>query len=197
MDSGVSERQIGRALAQLASPGEPPAAGVAAALTGAQAASLVELSAGLVARRLGGEDNGSDPEAAARMAELAGRAAELREGLLEAADRDAAAYSEVAKAADVPARADALAGAADPPLAIAERAAETSEAAAEVAARAGAWAFSADAVVASGLAAAAARGAALLVSANLGSGSGDPRLARARDAAERAERSVPDRARNR
>ena len=195
--TGVSQRQIGQALADLASPGEPPAAGVATALAAANAASLVELSAGLVAKRLGGEESGSDPEGAARMTVLAGRAAELRDGLLGAADRDAAAYSEVAKAGDVPSRADALAGAADPPLEIAERAAEAAEAAAEVAVSAGAWAFSADAVVASELAAAAARGAALLVSANLGSGSDDPRLARAREAAGRAERSVPDRSRTR
>ena len=96
-----------------------------------------------------------------------------------------------------PARTDALAAAADPPLEIAECAAEAAEAAAEVAAGAGTWAFGADAVVASELAAAAARGAALLVSANLGSASDDPRLARAREAAERAERSVPDRDRKR
>lgn len=194
---GVSQRQIGQALAELASPGEPPAAGVATALTAANAASLVELSAGLAAKRLSGEENGSDPKTAARLADVAHRATELREGLLEAADRDAAAYSEVAKAADVPGRTDALARAAGPPLQIAELAAETAEAAAEVAARSGTWAFGADAVVASALAATAARGASLLVAANLGSASDDPRLARAREAAARAERSVPDRAGNR
>jgi formiminotetrahydrofolate cyclodeaminase len=197
MADGVSELQIGHALAQLASQGEPPAAGVASALTASHATALVELAAGLAAKRLTADENGSDSEAAASMSALSNRAAEIRQGLLATADSDIVAYGKVAEAADVPSRSHALALAADPPLRIAELAAETAEAAAEVASRSGAWAFGADAVVASELAAAAARGAALLVSANLGSGSEDPRLARARDAAERAERSVPDRPRNR
>ena len=74
--------------------------------------------------------------------------------------------------------------ASDPPLAIAEAAAEVGAAAAEIAA-AGTWPFTPDAIVACELAAAAARGAAELVAANL-AGSSDPRAERARDAAARA-----------
>ena len=85
-------------------------------------------------------------------------------------------------------RARALDRASEPPLAIAECAAEVAEAAAETAA-AGTWAFRADAVVAGELAAAAALGGAELVAANLGGAQGDPRIARARAAAERAARA--------
>ena len=187
--SGVAERQINHALAALASPAEPPAAGVAAALSCAVAGSLLELSAGLSAKRLAEDAEHPDAEGAARMRALAGRAAELRERLLEAADEDIDAYAEVMKA-DASARDAALARAADPPLAVAEYAAEVAEAAAETAGKAGAWAFGADAVVAGELAAAAARGAAALVVTNLGPGSQDARVARAREAAGRAARAT-------
>ena len=62
------------------------------------------------------------------------------------------------------------------------------EAAAETA-QAGTWAFRADAVVAAELAAAAAAGGAELVAANLAGPSEDPRIDRARAAAERAARA--------
>ena len=165
---------------------EPAAAGVATALSGAVAASLVELSAGLAAKRLAEDQEHPDSDLATRMRTLCSRAGELRVRLLEAAEEDAEAYSKVARAEGADDRATALAAAADPPLAIAECAAEVAEAAAETAACARDWAFGADAAVAADLAAAAARGAARLVEANLGSGSDDPRVARAREAAERA-----------
>jgi formiminotetrahydrofolate cyclodeaminase len=166
---------------------------VASALTAAQAASLVELSAGLAAKRIEAESERSDARDAGRMREIAGRAGGLRESLLAAAERDTAAYGAVFEAADRAARTEALALAADPPLQIAECAAETAEAAAEVSTATGTWAFGADAMVAARLAAAAAAGASVLVAANLGSASDDPRVARARDAADRAQRAVPDR----
>ncbi len=186
---GTADRQIGAALDALSSPADPPAAGVAAAVSGALAASLLELSAGLAAKRLAEEADGKDAGAVERMRTLSGRGAELRQRLLEAADEDAAAYAEVARA-DEADRAAALAAAADPPLAIAECAAEVAEAAAETAGVAREWAFGADAAVASELAAAAARGAARLVEVDL-AGSDDPRVARAREAAERASGAVP------
>ena len=103
------------------------------------------------------------------------------------------AYAAVTEAAEKTERAAALGRASDPPLAIAEAAAEVGAAAAEIAA-AGTWPFTPDAIVACELAAAAARGAAGLVAANL-SGSNDPRAERARDAAGRAAvRARPGRA---
>ena len=181
--AGTADRRIREALEALASAADPPAAGVASALTGALAASLVELSAGLAATRLG--DGGSDSGLASRMQELSARAAELREGVLRAADEDVVAYSKVAAAADDTQRAAALAAAADPPLAIAEASAEIAEAASETASAASEWAFGADAAAAAELAAAAARAAARLVDADLGDAD-DPRRGRARDASERA-----------
>lgn len=173
-------------LAALASPAKAPAAGVATALACAAAAALVELTAGLAADRIAAEGAGSGAETEARLRALAGRAGELRERLLVAADDDAQAYAQVTEARDGAARARVLAQASEPPLAIAECAAEVAEAAAETA-RAGTWAFRADAVVASKLAMAAALGAAELVAANLAGRGSDPRTERARAAAERAE----------
>ena len=183
---GVADRKLREALAALASPQEPPAAGVAVALAGALAASQVELSASLAARRLGGDPERLDPEGAERMTVAAGRAGELRTQLLRAADEDVEAYGHIARAEDSGGKAEALAAAADPPLAIAEIGAELAEVAAETAASSAGWAFAADAAVAGELAAAVARGAARLVEANLDEDSGDPRLAGARDAAARA-----------
>lgn len=176
------------ALAALASPARAPAAGVATAIACAAAAALVELTAGLAANRIAAEGAGARAETEARLRGLVGRAGELRERLLLAADDDAHAYAQVTEARDGAARARALAQASEPPLAIAECAAEVAEAAAETAG-AGSWAFRADAVVASKLAMAAAVGAAELVVANLAGRSSDPRAERARAAAERAERA--------
>lgn len=187
---GVGERTIEQALSELASPEHAPAAGVATALSCAHAAALTELAAGLAAKRLSEDESNPDAEAADRMDELSERAAILRQRLLEVADADVEAYSAVARAADVPSRAESLARAADPPLAIAVAGSEIADAASEVASRSGAWAFGADAVVAAGLAAACARGAAVLVAANLGAASDDPRIEQAREAADRASEAA-------
>jgi formiminotetrahydrofolate cyclodeaminase len=182
--SGLADRRVRETLAALASRAQPPAAGVASALAAAAAAALVELTAGLAADRTAAEHAGAE----GRLRALADRAGELREELLASADDDAQAYADVMDAQDAGARARALSRASDPPLAIAECAAEVAEAAAETA-LAGSWAFTADAVVASSLAMAAAQGGAELVGTNLAGRSYDPRLARARAAAERAERA--------
>ena len=186
--TGFADQRVRAALAAIAARAEPAAAGVASALTCATAASLAELSAGLAADRLAAE-RGAGDGAEARMRALATRASELRELLIAAADDDCEAYAAVGAARDAADRARALALASDPPLAIAEIAAELAEVAAEIAA-AGSWAFSADAFVAGKLAAAAARAGEEMVAANLVGRDDDPRVTRARAAAERAGRAA-------
>lgn len=184
----LADRRVREALAALASRAQPAAAGVASALSCAAAAALVELTAGLAADRLASEGSGARAGTDARLRELAARAAELVAHVLDIADEDAAAYAQALGARTAADRARALSGASEPPLAIAECAAEVAEAAAETA-RAGGWAFQADAIVAAELAMAAARGAASLVAVNLAGSSEDPSVARARAAADRAERA--------
>ena len=183
--TGLTDRQVGEALDALASRAQPAAAGVASALACAAAAALVELTAGLAADRLAAESAGGPGGEASHLRALAGEAGQLRRRLLAAADEDADAYGRVLAARDPAARARALDQASEPPLAIAEVAAEVAEAAAETA-RAGTWAFRADAVVAAALAATAAGAGAELVGTNLAAAQGDPRLDRARAAAARA-----------
>ena len=157
---------------------------------------MVELTATLAARRIAEQDRGNGDGAADRMRELAQQAEKLRGRLLAAADEDARAYARVIKARQGHEQSRALDRASDPPLAIAEGAAAVAERAAEVA-DAGNWTFTADAIVAGELAAAAARGCAQLVEANLAGEPGDPRPARARaaaDLADRASRNAADRA---
>lgn len=181
----LGTKGVAEALDVLASPGEPAAAGVASAITAAAAAGVVELAAGLAAKRVSEQGRNDESD---RMRELAQQAGKLRARLLAAADEDARAYAGVTKAREGQRRARALDRASDPPLAIAEGAAAVAERAAEVA-DAGDWSFTADAVVAGELAAAAARGCAQLVEANLAGEPGDPRPARARAAADLAERA--------
>ena len=179
----LARRQVRDALAALASRTESPAAGVASALAAATAAALVELTAGLAADRVGAESGDS-----ARLQSLAKKSSELRERLLAMADDDSRVYAQVTKAKDGADQARALDRATEPPLAIAECAADVAEAAEEVA-RAGTWAFRADAVVAGELAAAAAAAGGEMVATNVAGNEGDPRLGRAREAAERARRA--------
>ncbi len=191
--SGFGDLRLDRALAALGSSSEPAAAGVACALAGAAAASLVELTAELAATRIEA-DPPRDHEYVTEIRALAERAGALRELLLAAADDDVATYARVAEAPDADARAAALAAASEPPLAIAECAAELAGAAARIRA-AGDWPFSPDAAVAGELALAVARGAGVLVTANLAGRPGDSRIDRARAAAERAGKAVRDAAR--
>ena len=184
----LGRRDLSDALAALASPAEPAAAGVASALSAAAAAGLVELAAALAAKKLVDGNPGTSDGAGDRMRELARQAGKLRERLLAAGDEDARTYAQVFKAHEGREQARALDRASDPPLAIAEGAAAVAERAAEVA-EAGEWGFTADVVVAGELAAAAARGCAQLVETNLAGESGDSRPARARAAAELAERA--------
>jgi len=186
--TGIADRSVSDALATLASRSQPSAAGVASALACASAAALVELTAGLAADRIAAEGSGRRNVDPSHLRGLAGEAGQLRRRLLAAADEDTAAYGRVLGARDPAERARALDRAAEPPLAIAECAAEVAQAAAETA-QAGAWAFRADATVAAGLAAAAAIACADLVETNLAAAQGDPRIDRARTAAARAARA--------
>src|SRR5262249_42924850 len=155
----LGNKGIDDVLGALASSGDPGAAGVASAITAAAAAGLVELAAGLAARRIAGENSGEDAQ---RMRELAEQAGKLRATLVTYGEEDARACARVAKARQGREQSRARAGAGDPPVAIAEAAAAVAERAAEVAGS-GRWAFTADAVVAGELAAAAARGCAQIV----------------------------------
>jgi formiminotetrahydrofolate cyclodeaminase len=187
----LGKNRLSEALAALASPHEPAAAGVASAVTAATAAGVLELAATLAARRIAEEDRGNGDGGADRMRDLAHQAEKLRGRLLAAADEDARAYARVINAGEGRERSRALDRASDPPLAIAEGAAAVAERAAEVAG-AGNWTFTADALVASELAAAAARSSAQLVETNLAGEPGDPRQARARAAADLADRANRD-----
>jgi formiminotetrahydrofolate cyclodeaminase len=163
------------ALDRLASDSPTPGAGWAAGWSCAVAAALVEMVAGVVLAR-GGEHPGMESRRR--------RAGELRDDALRLAGEDAATYKAVISAPPE-GRGEALAAAADPPLAIAEAAAETRELAASSSAEVR-GPLRGEAETAVLLAAAATRAAARLVELNLAREAGDPRLARARELAERA-----------
>ena len=148
--SAVSRQSVGDLLNELASVSEGPSAGSAAALACAQAAALVELTATLAAKRLGGDET---------MSRLAASATVLQSAALVALDHERTAYSEAAKGGN-------LADAADTPLAVAQLAAQVADGAAKVACS-GRWPFTPDAVAAAILAESAATIAVLIVRANL------------------------------
>ena len=184
--SGLADRRVRETLDALASRTQPPAAGVASALAAAAAAALVELTAGLAADRVQA-DGGAGGQGEARLRTLVDRSAELRRRLLATADDDARAYAEVIGAREAAARRGRSPG--QRAAARDRRGRGGDRRGRGGGARAGSWAFTADAVVAGSLAAAAARGGAELVAADLAGQPGDPRIARARAAAERAERA--------
>ena len=184
--TGLAERRVREALDALAARSQPAAAGVASALACAAAAALVELTAGLAADRLEAE------KSAAR----APNGSDLREA--RPAERGSCARRLLASPTTTRAPTPTCSGHAIPPSA---REPSTARAGRrwrsprppprsprrppEIA-RAGTWPFRADAVVAAELAATAALGGADLVVANLAAAQGDPRIDRARAAAERA-----------
>ena len=127
-------------------------------------------------------------EMAARFAEdtrTSARAARLRATLLSVPEEDAAAYSAVLAAADAGERAEALSAAADPPLRVAEAAAQLAELGARLAAG-GKPSLRGDAVAGVLVAEASCRAAVELVRINLEQQAGDPRRDAADAAAERA-----------
>ena len=173
--SGLSAVTLEEALDRLASESPAPGAGAAAAWCCALAAALVEMVAGVVVAR-----GGDRPDVEARRR----RAGELRAEALRLAGEDASAYRAVIDA-PLQRKRKALAVAADPPLAIAEAAAETCDLAASSLAEVS-CPLRGEAQTALLVAAAATRAAARLVELNLAREADDPRLARARELSERA-----------
>ncbi|MDX6484692.1 MAG: methenyltetrahydrofolate cyclohydrolase [Gaiellaceae bacterium] len=170
-----------RFLERIASAEPEPASGSVAAVAVAMAAGLVAMAA-----RLAHEW----PKAS----EVVEQAEALRSRMATLALADADAYAKVTEAMrlprDSPSRAveleEALSGAAEVPLAVAEAAAEVAVLAKLVAAE-GNERLRGDALVAAELAGAGARGAAELVAINL-AGRDDPRVRRAQDLAAATSR---------
>jgi formiminotetrahydrofolate cyclodeaminase len=154
----------------LASPVPTPGAGPAAAWTCAVAAALVEMVSAIA--------SGGDSAARAAAGARRERACVLRLRALELAETDMVAYQAVLAARRQPAGADrvreALSAAADPPLAIAEVAAELAELAADAGeqARGGVRGEAATAAI---LADAGAAACVAMLSLNLAGNSDDPR----------------------
>jgi methenyltetrahydrofolate cyclohydrolase len=177
-----ADATVERFLAALAAREPAPSGGAAAALACGFAAALVEMTASFTA-----------PEGPVPVAAMRERAAAIRSTAIRLADDDAAAYGRVIRALRAPRDdagreervTEALARAADPPLAVAECAAETAELAAAVA-QGGNPNLRGDALTGALLAEAAALAAARLVETNLASAPGDARVQRGRDLARRA-----------
>jgi methenyltetrahydrofolate cyclohydrolase len=188
--TGLADRPLAGLLDVIAAPDPAPGGGSSAAIAAALAAALLEMSASIeLAREPSPEEVG---------AELPDRAAELRQELLELADRDLSSYAPVLDALRLPAghpeRAErldaALTEASRTPLAIAEAAAEAAVLGARVTAASNP-AIRGDALTGVLLAEAATVAAAALVEINL-SGRDDADLARARDARRRAQEARED-----
>lgn len=171
---------LGRLAATAPTPGAGPAAAVACAL----AAALAEMVIATEIRREPG-----DAPAGRRRRD---RAAELRSLALDLADTDVGAYRavlDVRREGDLPGHArrlhEALSAAADPPLAIAEAAAEVVALAVDAARRARGG-VRGEAIAAAVLGEAAAAACVALVELNLGGAPADPRLERIRALARAA-----------
>jgi formiminotetrahydrofolate cyclodeaminase len=173
-------------LEELGDRGPVPGGGSAAAVAGAMAAALVMLAARL--SEDWEESRGATAQAEAlqqRLAELAQIDADVYESSLRAlADR-----GELADVRRDHALGQALSRAAEPPLAIAETAADVALLAVETGTRANPQ-LQADLDAATALAAAAAIAAARLVEVNLSARRDDPRVAKARMAAKTAMRAM-------
>lgn len=171
---GLDGLAVSDLLAQLAAGGHGLAAGFGCAVAAATGAALAEAACRVSSKRWADAEEAGD------------RLATLRSELLALADDDALAVNEAigARRAGADAR-TAFAGAAAPPLAIAQAAAEVAELAALTALH-GKRAVRSDALAGSLLAESAARAAANLVAVNLAD-RGSPDVARARWTCERAE----------
>jgi formiminotetrahydrofolate cyclodeaminase len=163
-------------LSELADRTAAPGGGAAAAAACAVGAALAEMAA-----RFAGRD------------EDAARAAALRADAVRLGEEDLTAYAPVLEARRLPREdpargeriAAASAAAADVPLAVAETAAAVAELARDLA-RTGKRSLVGDALAGADIAAGAAAAAARLVAINLAGARSDPRVARARTAADRA-----------
>ncbi len=186
--TSLSDSSLAALVERVASSDPAPGAGPSAAWTCALAAALVEMVSAVALRKEGDDAGG----AAARR----DRAAALRVRALELADEDVRAYTAVL--AVLRRRAEpghggrlraALSEAADPPLAVAEIAAELARLAADAAAAAR-GPVRGEAMAAAILAEAVARAGLPLVDLNLASAPEDPRRARVRELAEAARRDL-------
>ena len=183
---GLADIPLVDLLDRIAAADPSPGAGPAAAWTCALAAALLEMVSAIELR--------GDPEDGVEAARRRDRASALRAHALTLADRDIAAYQAVVgvrRERDRPGYAEhlreALAAAADPPLEIAEAAAEVTLLAADAAAHARGG-VRGEAITAAVLAAAAVAACVPMVELNLGGAGADPRLARVRALADRARR---------
>lgn len=195
--TALADRPLRQLLDEVAARSPAPGGGTSAAWTCALGAGLVEMSARF------GPAGTNDSEAQSRMRASQGRAGELREHLLELAERELVSYRPVLEALRLPAEHadrsrrldEALSAASETPLEIAQAAAEVATLGAEVA-EIGNARIRGDAIVSALLAEAAACSAVRLVEINLTSRSADPhetRLSEARaagDVASRARRRV-------
>ena len=166
VDDVLLELTLDDLLERLAAPAPAPAGGSAAALVAAMAASLVEMIG-----------HGSPAWSEGRS--IAAQASALRSQLVALAAEDAREVARLLQQARQPPTPDhseklarALMDASEPPLAIAEAAADLVELAAQAQAE-GKHVMRADAAVAATLANAAAVSALLVIEANLQPGSGD------------------------
>ncbi len=169
---GLIELSVRDLAAALSSSAPVPGGGSAAAVAGALGASLVSMVAALTAGRVGYETVDDEVRS------IGGEAADLRDRLLDLADRDSRAYDAVMHARRLPkatdeerarrkaAMADSFVLAAEVPLETARTAAQVMELAARIAPLGNPNAAS-DAGVAAQLASAAVRGAILNVRINL------------------------------
>jgi formiminotetrahydrofolate cyclodeaminase len=181
----VAELPLAALLAAVAERTPAPGGGAVAGVACALAAALVQMSAGF----------GSGAEAEA----VGARAQQLRGTALALADEDLGAYAPVLEALALPddapdrqQRLNAARGAAaEPPLGIAEAAAEVAELGL-TAARSGSPHLIGDAMTGVLLAEAAGRAAAELVAINLDPDGGDPRRPRAGQLAGRAAAARQD-----
>ena len=190
--SGFSDRALGDVVEQIASTDPTPGAGPSLAWTCAFAAALVEMVTGVALRH-----DPADPAAVRRRRD---RATTLRTLALELADRDASAYSAVLGVLErrgEPGHSerlrDALSHAADPPLSIAQAAAEVTCLAADAASEARGG-VRGEAMTAAVLGEAVVRAIVPVVDLNLAGTPDDPRRAvvsgLARDARAHLDRAV-------
>jgi methenyltetrahydrofolate cyclohydrolase len=180
----LADHSLAALAGRVASDEPAPGAGPSAAWTCALAAALVEMVSAVALR--------NEPEDADAAERRRLRAAALRARVLELADEDVAAYTAVMAALGGSGQAgrgsavrDALSRAADPPLAIAETAAEAVGLAADAAAEAR-GAVKGEAVTAAVLAEAVVRACGTIVDMNLGGAPKDARRARVRELADAA-----------
>lgn len=179
------ELSVDGLLTELASPSPVPGAGFAAAVSVSMGAAIVTMAARL-------STEWAEGRGAAAQAET------LRKRVMELASRNTEAYAEALAALEGKEEryrtrdetmADALARAADVPLAIGDAATAVAALAAEVAEN-GEARFCADCAVAASLAVSGARAAATLVEVNLGTTSEDERVRKAREQLDEAARSL-------